>query len=574
VKFAQILKNKKMSKIVIIGGLSAGPSAAAKARREDENAEIILFEKGAHISYATCGMPYAFSGVIEDRSNLIVVKPELLRTRFNIDVRLNEEIVKIDAKNKIVYSKKGDYSYDKLVFATGAKSIVPPIKNIDKATNWSTCRSMIDFDKITSEGLATASNHVTVIGAGLIGVEVAENLKEAGKEVTLIEGDNQILNMWQQKFGNFAEIVLREKGIKVITSGVVSEFVLDDNWKISTVKLKDGRTINTDFVILSVGIKPNTNLLLENGAEHIGNGALKVNEHMETSIKDVYAAGDNVAIKNLQTRAHDYFPLGTHSNKAGRAAGANAVGQNIQFKGAYKTAIVKVFDFTLARTGLNPSALNKLEIPFKTVLTIAGSTPSYYPNQKDLITEIYYHSETEEILGAELFGEVGVDKRIDVLSTAIYAKLKITDLSQLDLAYAPPYSPAKDPVVVSSFVAENILKNSSVQVSVEELDDFLTDGNINDYTLIDVRKVTEFEAGTIPNALNFPLDEIRSNVEEIKKLKKPIIIFCQRGMRGYLAELILKQNNIDTIVNLAGGFKLWQMYSDKIVIPEPVLVEK
>ena len=561
-----------MKKIIVIGGLSAGPSAAAKARRENENAEIILFEKGANISYATCGMPYAFSGVIEDRSNLIVVQPELLRTRFNIDVRLNEEIVKIDTANKVVYSKKGDYSYDTLVFATGAKSIVPPIKNIEKATNWSTCRSMIDFDKIIKEGLASDSKHITVIGAGLIGVEVAENLKDAGKEVTLIEGDNQVLNMWQQKFGNFAETVLKDNGIEVLTSSLVSEFELNEDWKIKGVKFKNGNTIKTDFVILSVGIKPNTDLLLENGAEHIGNGALKVNERMETSIKDVFAAGDNVAIKNLQTDAYDYFPLGTHSNKAGRAAGANAVGQDIHFKGAYKTAIVKVFNYTLARTGLNPKALEDLKIPFKTVLTIAGSTPGYYPNQKDLITEIYYHTKTKEILGAELFGEVGVDKRVDVLSTAIYAKLKITDLAQLDLAYAPPFSPAKDPVVVTSYVTENILEHKSTQVSVEELNHFLSKNNLKDYTLIDVRTVEEYENGTIPNAINYPLDALRNNIDIIKTFNKPIIIFCQKGLRGYLAELILNHNNIKNVVNVAGGFKLWQMYSDKIEIPEPVLV--
>ncbi|MBP8792941.1 MAG: FAD-dependent oxidoreductase [Lutibacter sp.] len=559
-----------MTKIIIIGGLSAGPSAAAKARRENENAEIILFEKGAHISYATCGMPYAFSGVIENRNNLIVVKPELLQNRFNIDVRLNEEIVKIDTENKIVYSKKGDYSYDKLVFATGAKSIVPPIKNIDKATNWSTCRSMVDFDKIVNEGLTESCKHITVIGAGLIGVEVAENLHEAGKKVTLIEGDAQVLNMWQQKFGNFAETILEDKGIEVITSGLVSEFGLDDNWKIDTVVLKDGSTVKTDFVILSVGIKPNTDLLLENGADHIGNGALKVNERMETSIKDVFAAGDNVAIKNLQTNEFDYFPLGTHSNKAGRAAGANAVGENIQFKGAYKTAIVQVFGYTLARTGLNPKALNKMGVPFKTVLTIAGSTPSYYPNPKDLITEIYYNAETEEILGAELFGEVGVDKRVDVLSTAIYAKLKISDLAQLDLAYAPPYSPAKDPVVVTSFVTENIMNGKCNQISVEELDALIVDNKLNNYALIDARSVDEYEKGTIPGALNFPLDDIRNNLETIKNLNKPIIIYCQKGLRGYLAELILKHNGIDSIVNVAGGFKLWEMYSDKIEVPKMV----
>ena len=380
--------------------------------------------------------------------------------------------------------------------------------------------------------------------------------------------------MWQPKFGKFAEDVLKEKGIEVITGGLVSEFELNEEWKIANVKIKDGKIVKTDFVILSVGIKPNTDLLIENGADHIGNGALKVNERMETSISDVFAAGDNVAIKNLQTNEYDYFPLGTHSNKAGRAAGANSVGRNIQFKGAYKTAIIKVFDFTLARTGLNPKALTKLNIPFKSVLTIAGSTPGYYPGQKDLITEIYYNSETEEILGAELFGEVGVDKRVDVLSTAIYAKLKITDLAQLDLAYAPPFSPAKDPVVVSSFVAENILNSRSEQISVEALETILIENKASEYLVIDSRTTAEYEKGTILGAMNYPLDSLRNHIDFIKSQEKPVIIFCQKGLRGYLAELILRHNGIKNIVNVAGGFKLWHMFSDKVIIPEPVFVEK
>jgi len=561
-----------MERIIIIGGLSAGPSAAAKARREDENVEIILFEKGENISYATCGMPYAFSGVIENRSNLIVVEPELMRIRFNVDVKVNEEIVNIDTDNKIVYSTKGDYSYSKLIFATGAKSIVPPIKNIKIATNWSTCRSMADFDKITKEGLTSASKHITIIGAGLIGVEVAENLREAGKEVTLIEGADQILTMWHPKFANFAETILKNNGIKVFTSSIVSEFELNELGKITGVKIDGQSTVKTDFVIMSVGIKPNTELLIQKGADHIKNGALKVNEKMETSIKDVYAAGDNVSIKNLQTNEYDYFPLGTHSNKGGRAAGANSVGKNIIFKGAYKTAIVKVFDYTLARTGLNPTYLKEKNIPFKTVLTVAGSTPSYYPNQKDLFTEIYYNPKTEEILGAELFGEVGVDKRVDVLSTAIYAKLKVTDLSQLDLAYAPPFSPAKDPVVVSSFVAENMLNNKSVQISVEELTGFLKESNSEDFLLLDVRTVKEFEEGTIPNSINIPLDEIRNHIDFIKNENKPIIIFCRRGLRAYLAELILKHNGIKEVSNLAGGIKVWEMYGGLIGKPKEILV--
>lgn len=560
-----------MQKIVIIGGLSAGPSAAAKARREDENAEIILFEKGANISYATCGMPYAFSGIIEKRDDLMVVNPEFLINRFNIDVRVNEEIIKIDTKRKVVYSITGMYNYDKLIFATGAKSVVPFIQNIQFASGWSTCRSMADFDKITKEGLTNASGHITIIGGGLIGVEVAENLKMAGKKVTLIEGENQLLNMWQPKFANFAENILKSEGIEVLKSSKVESFELDENGSIKGVKIKNQETIKTDFVIVNVGIKPNTDLLINEGAKHIKNGALIVNKNMETSINDVYAAGDNTSIKNIQTNEHDYFPLGTHSNKGGRAAGANAAGKNIMFKGAYKTAIVKVFDYTLARTGLNPKELKKRAIPFKTVLSVAGSTPGYYPGKKDLISEIYFNPVTQEILGAELFGEVGVDKRIDVLSTAIYATLKITDLSQLDLAYAPPFSPAKDPVVVSGFVAENILEDKAIQMSTEELEMYVLKNNPMDFLLIDVRTKEEFEAGTLPNALNFPLDEIRNNIDRLKNTNKPIVIFCQRGLRGYLAELILNQNQLKNVVNVSGGYKLWEMSGGKIVIPEKKL---
>ena len=561
-----------MKRIIIIGGLSAGPSAAAKARREDENVEILLFEKGTNISYATCGMPYAFSGIIENRSDLIVVDPELMKNRFNIDVKLNEEIINIDTEKKIVYSKTNDYNYDKLIFATGAKSIVPPIKNIKRATNWSTCRSMIDFDKITKEGLSNTSKHITVIGAGLIGVEVAENLKKRGKEVTLIEGKSQILPMWKHKFGSFAETILKSKKIEVITSGAVSEFELNEAGKITGVKIEGKKVVKTDFVIMSVGVKPNTELLLQKGAEHIENGALKVNKKMETSIRDVYAAGDNVSIKNIQTGEFDYFPLGTHSNKGGRAAGANATGKNILFNGAYKTAIVKVFDYTLARTGLSSMYLREKNIPFKTVLTVGGSTPSYYPNQKDLITEIYYNPKSEEILGAELFGEVGVDKRVDVLSTAIYAKLKITDLSQLDLAYAPPFSPAKDPVVVTSFVTENLIDNKCNQISVEDLDLYLRSHKPDDYLLIDVRTVEEFELGTVKNAINIPVDKIRNYIEFVKNKQKPIIIICRRGLRAYLAERILIQNNISDVVNVAGGFNLWKMCNKVVTKPKGMFV--
>ena len=548
-------------KLIVIGGLSAGPSAAAKARREDENAEILLFEKGSAISYATCGIPYALSGVIENREKLIVVEANLLKKRFNIDVHLDEEILQLDVKNKNVISTKGTYSYDKLMFATGASSVVPPIKNIQQASNWSTCRTLKDFDRILEEGIVSTVNKTLVVGAGLIGVELAENLREINKEVTLVEGDSQILPMWSPTFAFMAEQVLIENGIKVLKSTFVNEFITVSG-KVNSVLVGKDSLLETDYVILSAGIRPNTKLLVDNGARHLQNGALLVNEQMETSITDVYAAGDNVAIKNLQTDSHDYFPLGTHSNKGGRTAGANSVGANLVFKGAYKTAIVKVFDYTLARTGMDLQELKKLGIDYSSVVTISGSTPSYYPNPKDLIVEVYYDVRSLKILGAELFGEKGVDKRVDVLSTAIYAGLKIDDLPQLDLAYAPPYSSAKDPLVVTGFVAENSNRSKVNQITVEEFEKFRKSDK--EFTIIDVRNEKELNGGWIPNAINIPLDELRGRLDELKQNEKPIYIYCAKGMRGYLASLILTQTNFKSVYNIAGGFKMWKLFGGEI----------
>ncbi len=487
-------------RLIVIGGLSAGPSAAAKARRENEKAEILLFEKGAAVSYATCGIPYALSGVIENREKLIVVEANLLKKRFNIDVHLEEEVLQVDIKNKAITTTKSSYKYDKLIFATGASSTVPPIKNIQNTTNWSTCRTLNDFDRILSEGVIPEVNKTLVVGGGLIGVELAENLREINKEVTLVEGGTQILPMWSEVFAGMAEQILVENGIKILKSTFVNEFISESK-KVNSVLVSNGQNIETDYIILSTGIKPNTKLLIDQGALHLKNGALLVNEKMETSIPDIYAAGDNVAIKNLQTKTHDYFPLGTHSNKGGRTAGANAVGAELEFKGAYKTAIVKVFDYTLARTGMSLQDLQKSAINYTSVLTISGSTPSYYPNQKDIIVEIYYDKDTHKILGAELFGENGVDKRVDVLSTAIYAGLKIEDLSQLDLAYAPPYSPAKDPIVVSGFVAENSNRSIVNQVLVEKFD--LIIHTETEFTILDVRNKQELKVGSSQDRLIF-----------------------------------------------------------------------
>jgi len=544
-------------RIIIIGGLSAGPSAAAKARRENESAEIIMFEKSQNISYATCGIPYALSGVIPSRDKLLVVEANLLKERFNVDVRLSEEVIDVLPEMKQVTTSKGVYNYDSLIFTTGARPNVPPIKNIDKTNNWSTVRSLADFDKIMKVGLLDSINNITVLGSGLIGVEVAENINELGKNVTLVEGGNQILNMWQPKFSRMAQTELELKGIKVLTGSYARSFKTNGN-QISHVDLGDNGLIETDFVIVSTGIKPNTELLVSKGAETFVNGALLVNERMETSLKDIYAAGDNVSVKNIQTGEYDYFPLGTHSNKEGRTAGANAAGGNEVFKGAYKTAIIKIFDYTLARTGLNRKDLDKRGLKYNTNLIVTGSTPGYYPGQKDIIIEIYYNPDSEIIYGAESFGEVGVDKRIDVLSTAIYAGLKMSDLQHLDLAYAPPYSPAKDPVIVNGFVTSNVLNNTYSEISVE---DFVVEMEQNPHIeIVDVRDAIEItEKGAIKGSKNIPLHELREGLDQLNK-DSEIVLYCAKGLRGYLATRILNQNGFTNVKNLAGGYKLWEMF--------------
>jgi len=544
-----------MKRIIVIGGLSAGPSAAAKARRENEHAEILMFEKTANISYATCGIPYAISGVIKNRDKLLVVKADLLRDRYNIKLHIEEEVLDILPEEHKIITPKGEYEYDKLIFTTGARAIVPPIKNLEKAQNWSTCRTLKDFDKIMGQGINDETEHITVMGSGLIGVEVAENLVKIGKKVTLIEGQSDILPMWSHKFSFLAKKVLEEKGVKVVSNTFVKEFEVEGN-QIVGIPTEKG-TLPCDFLIMSVGIRPNTEMLVKKGAAAIRNGALKVNEFMQTNLPDIYAAGDNASIKNILTNEHGYFPLGTHSNKGGRAAGANAAGGKISFEGAYGTAIIKLFNYTLAKTGFTPEELTTKGIKYKKSLIVAGSTPGYYPNKKEMIIEVYYDADSGVIWGAEIFGEINVDKRIDVLSTAIYAKLKITDLPKLDLAYAPPFAPAKDPVIVSGFVGGNAFEGSYKEIDVENVWDIVNTGKTDDYLIVDVRNPDELEEqGNVPTAINLPLPELRDRFQELDK-NKEIIIYCQKGMRGYLAFLILSQHGFESVQNMSGGFSLW-----------------
>ncbi|WP_421872746.1 FAD-dependent oxidoreductase [Marinoscillum sp.] len=543
----------KRNRILIIGGLSAGPSAAAKARRIDENAEILLFEKTAHISYATCGIPYALSGQIQSRDKLIVVQPNQLIERFKIKLHLNEPVTDIDPNAHMVYTHKGAYQYDKLIVATGGRAILPPIEGIENYHHWAHAKTLEDFDKIMKQDVVAKSDHITIIGAGLIGLENAENLVKVGKKVTVIELGDQILANWDLKFARMAENVLLENGIDLRLRTSVVGVDASTNELI----LNNGERLYTDYTLIGISIRPNTELLTSKGADHLPNGALIVNEKMETSLKDIYAAGDCASISHKITGDPGWFPMGTHSNKGGRTAGANAAGRVETFDGGYGTAIMKLFNYTIARTGMGPRELKRKGIEFNSSFTITGTTPGFYPDQKDMFLEIYFDPKSRALLGAELMGERGVDKRVDVLSTAIYAKLTIDDLPKLDLAYAPPFSPAKDPVIVAGFVAGNSLAEGYHEVSVTTAHETFSNPNVSNYAILDVRNPSEIhKSGMIEDAINIPLDDLRDRLTELNK-KQHLFVYCAKGLRGYLASLILLHHGFENVSNIGGGFTAW-----------------
>ncbi|NJN26307.1 MAG: FAD-dependent oxidoreductase [Cyclobacteriaceae bacterium] len=503
------------------------------------------------------------SGTIKKRDKLLVVSPDLLRERFQIEVHLNEPVLDILPDEHKILTPEGAYNYTKLIYAVGALPFVPPINNLEKTEDWSNCRTIEDFDKIVADKVLTDKQHITVLGAGLIGVEVAENLNKIGKKVTIVELAPTVLSPWDSKFGNLAESVLKDHGIDIYTNTTIENLKVEDG-HLTEVMLSNGQVLKSEYLLMGIGGRPNTAMLASKGVETIRNGAIKVNAKMETSLPDIYAAGDCASIMNLQTGEHDYFPMGTHANKGGRAAGANAAGGEEHFKGAYRTAIVKVFEYTLARTGLNPRALKMMNYDYDATFIIAPSTPGFYPDQKEMLMEIYYNKNTGELLGAEIFGEVGIDKRIDVLSTAILGKLTVEDLTNLDLAYAPPFSPAKDPVVIAGFVSGDKDKNKFKEISADDLSNVIRGEKFKKYQLIDVRGAIELEKqGMIATAQNLELDHLRETLGTLDK-DVPTIVYCAKGLRGYLGSMILENHGFKHVFNLGGGFTAWKKFGLEI----------
>lgn len=551
-----------MSKrIIIVGGVAGGASAAARLRRLDETAEILMVEKGDYISFANCGLPYYIGDVIKDREKLLVQTEEGMEKRFNIDIRVKTEVTKIfrDTKEVEILSE-GETTrerYDFLVLSPGAAPFVPPIEGI-KRDGIYTLRNMRDVDNIKAHIVDKNPKSAIVIGGGFVGIEMAENLKEAGIDVTLVEALDQIMAPVDKEMANMLENQMMDNGIKLITGDGVDKFQGDDN--IEAV-LKSGKRVKADIVILAIGVRAETKLAKEGGLEIGERGGIKVDEYLRTSDPAIYAVGDAVEIRDFVNGSNTLIPLAGPANKQGRIAADNICGRNVKFNGAQGTSIIKVFNLTAAATGNNEKTLKRMGIPYLKSYTHSGSHAGYYPGAFVMTIKLLFSPEDGRILGAQIVGRDGVDKRIDVLSTAIRHSLNVYDLEELELAYAPPFSSAKDPVNMAGFTAANILRCDMKVMHWDEVD------KLNDeYFILDVRTEVEFGAGHIKGAVNIPVDNLRERINEIPRDKK-VFEYCKVGLRGYIAYRILAQNGFEAY-NLSGGYDIYQIansiYSEEI----------
>jgi NADPH-dependent 2,4-dienoyl-CoA reductase/sulfur reductase-like enzyme/rhodanese-related sulfurtransferase len=548
--------NNSPMKYIIIGGVAGGASTAARLRRMDEHASIILFEKGSYISYANCGLPYYIGDVITDRNKLFVQTAASFKQRFNIEARIMSEVLSIDTAQRTVQVKNlqtGETyteQYDKLVLSPGAEPIRPPLEGINSEGIF-TLRNVNDTDKIKEYVNRFPNGKAVVIGAGFIGLEMAENLHHLGMKVTIIEMGNQVLAPVDFPVAAIAQQHIRSKGVDLQLNTAVTGFSRDANGL--KVMMKDKDAIDADVVILSIGVKPDTRLAVAAGID-IGKGrGILVNEFLQTSNEHVYAVGDAIEFVNPITGNSMVTYLAGPANKQGRICANNMVlGNKQQYHGSINTAIVKIFDLTVAVAGVASKHLTAANINHQVSTTHSGSHAGYYPGSEQMSIQLAFSPEDGKLLGAQVIGTDGVDKRIDTLSSVIQRGSTINELTEFEHAYAPPYSSAKDPVNMAGFVAENIMEKRLHVVPwtmVKEIKD--TD------LLIDVRMPDEFSSGNIPGSINIPVDDLRERLKEIPT-NKDIYIYCQIGLRGYLAQRILLQHHFSRVYNISGGYKLWE----------------
>lgn len=548
-------------KIIIVGGVAGGATAAARIRRLDEQAEIIVFERSGFVSYANCGLPYYIGGVIQDKEELTLQTPENFRERFRIDVRVRHEVTAIHPDKKTVSVKnlktgeEFEENYDKLLLSPGARPVQPNLPGVG-IDNLFTLRTVEDTLRIREFVLKEKPKSAVLAGGGYIGLEVAENLRELGMDVTIVQRPNQVLNPLDYEMATFVHAKMREKGIHLMLGHSVEGFEQKDGK--TMVILKDGEPLKTDMVILAIGVAPDTHLAKEAGLTLGIKNSIVVNERMETSVPDIYAVGDAVEVHHRITGQKALISLAGPANKQGRIAADNICGGNSSYKGSQGSSVIKIFDMTVATTGLNEQAAKQAGIDCDKVYLSPASHASYYPGGTMMTMKVLFEKETYRLLGAQIIGYDGVDKRIDVLATAMAAGMSALELQDLDLAYAPPYSSAKDPVNMAGFMIDNIETGTLKQFFWDEVGELPDDGSV---VLLDTRTTEEYGRGHINGFVNIPLDELRERIGEIRR-GFPVYAMCQSGLRSYLSCRILAQNGFDCY-NFSGGYRLYEtIYRD------------
>ena len=541
-------------KVVIVGGVAGGATAATRLRRLDEHAQITVFERSGYISYANCGLPYYIGGVIEDKEELTLQTPESIWNRFRIDMKVHHEVTDINAEKKTVTihnldtGKVYEESYDKLILSPGARPVMPNLPGIENEKIF-TLRTVEDTLKIRAFVEDKKPKTAVIVGGGFIGLEVAENLCDLGVKVTVVQRPKQLMNTLDYDMATLVHNKLRSKGISLKLGGDV--IGLEEKEQLQ-VLLKDDEPISTDMVLMAIGVSPETTLAKKAGLELGIKGAIVVNDKMETSVPDIYAVGDAVQVKHTVTGNNAVISLAGPANKQGRIVADNICGLDSHYKGSMGSSVIKLFDMTAASTGLTEKAAKDAGIDYERVVLSPTSHAGYYPGAKVMTMKVVYEKSTLKILGAQIVGYDGVDKRLDVIATAISAGMKATELKDLDLAYAPPYSSAKDPVNMAVFMIENIESGIVKQFHFDELDKLPKDGSV---TLLDTRTQSEYARGHVDGFINIPVDELRERLSEIDRTK-PLYVMCQSGLRSYISCRILSQEGYDCY-NFSGGYRFY-----------------
>ena len=539
-------------KVIIIGGVAGGASAAARIRRLDETAQIIVLERSNYVSYANCGLPYFIGGVIREQAELTLQTPQSFWERFHIDVRVRNEAVDIDVKSKTVAIRRLDTGeiyheqYDKLLLSPGAKPVVPHLPGVtsDRIFSLRTVEDTLRIRKFIEEYKPATA---VLVGGGFIGLEMAENLTAMGISVTVIQRSNQLFAPMDADMASFIHAQMRSHGVKLELEKTVTGFSSKGGKPVTMIK--DSEPISSDMVLLGVGVEPDT-VLAEKAGLALGiRGAVAVNEYMETSVPDIYAVGDAVEVSHFVTGKKSLISLAGPANKQGRIAADNICGGNSMFKGTQGSSVIKIFEMTGAVTGINEKTAEAAGIVYDKVVLSPVSHAAYYPGGQTMYMKVLYEKETLRLLGAQIAGYEGVDKRIDVLAVAIRMGMTADKLAELELAYAPPYSSAKDPVNMAGFMIENLETEKVAQFHWNEVEKLKCDGSM---TLIDVRTAEEFDSGHIKGFFNIPVDELREHIEEFD-IKKPVYVVCQSGLRSYIACCILSQHGFECY-NLSGGY--------------------